>query len=88
MSSFATELSANIVNPVRLDLSGAYLVSIEAATNDLRLSFEQAGFGTTASYRVLNAGSGLVLDLPRPADLTLWVRGDTGTGSLRVMVFR
>ena len=88
MSSFASELSATTSSPVRVDLSGAYLVVLEAAGNDLYLSFHRDGFNSAGSYRTLSVGTGLVLDLPRPAQLEIWARGGTGDGALRVMVFR
>ena len=88
MTSFASELSATTSTPVRVDLSGAYMVVLESAGNDLYLSFNRDGFSTSSTYRTLAVGTGLVLDLPRPAQLEIWARGGTGDGVLRVMVFR
>jgi len=88
MDPLATEITANSSAPMRIDLSGAYLVVLEVVTATARLSFEQGGFQTTSSYRVMDIGSALALDLPRPANLNLWVRADSADTVMRVLVFR
>ena len=88
MDPLATEITATSSAPMRIDLSGAYLVVLEVTTAAARLSFEQGGFQTTSTFRVMDVGSALALDLPRPANLSLWVRADSADTLMRVMVFR
>lgn len=88
MASQAMELTVTATTPLKIDLTDAYLINVEAATADLRLSFERDGFGTSATYRTLTLGSGLVLDLLAGAESSMWVRGDSNTAVARVVILR
>ena len=69
-----------------VDLTGAGKVMILVESNDVRIAFDQFAL-TNGDYFVMKKDTTFVFDQPQPfVNQPCFVRADTGTATLRVMV--